>query len=122
VFSHSADSTTFYRTQDYTGIRNEIYENATLPFYFGNYLEGNIKAGIRASQYSLTSNDVDSSVASPDVSSTNFDPLPKSSDRFVPTLGGRTGTVFENVYGVESGNPIKFIGELGKLGKTQSLE
>ena len=116
VVSHSVDSTNFVREQDYSGMRNEVNENVTLPFFFGNYFEGSLKGGVRASKYSLTTADqVDLNTGG---SST---PLPDSSDRLVPTMGGRMGTVFEGIYDITEGNPIKLITELGTLGKTQEL-
>ena len=121
VFSHSADSTNFVREQDYSGMRNEINENATLPFYLGNYLDGTLKAGVRASQYDLTTADEDNALNQGSDSS-NFKPLPSSSDRLVPSFSSKVGTVFERVYDVREGNPIKWIGELGALGKLQSME
>lgn len=120
VFSHSAESVNFRRIDDYSGMRNEINEQATLPFYLGNYLEGNVKTGIRATQYSLTADDINNLNTGGDTST--FSPLPDSSNRFVPTISSRVGTVFERVYDLEQGNPLKWIGELGAIGKSQSME
>ena len=120
VFSHSAESVNFKRVDDYSGMRNELNEQATLPFYLGNYLEGNVKTGIRATQYSLTNDDtIDLNTGE---TPTLFDPLPNSSNRFVPSLSSRVGTALEKVYDLEQGDFLKWVGELGALGKSQSLE
>ncbi len=121
VVSHSADTTNFWRTEDYTGIRSEIYEKFKLPFYVGNLLDGSVEAGVRATQYQLNAGD---QVSDSELDS-GVDPLttllPDSSNRLLPSLTAKVGTSFEKVFPVEEGNLFKFIGELGSLGRTQQI-
>ncbi len=130
VLSHSVTSTNFIRKEDYMGMRHEIEETAKLPFFIGNYLEGSIQGGVRASYYSLSSRDTLETVTTEEGladSDDMIDPieeddfLPKTSDRLIPSLDTRVGTVFEKVIPLREGNFFKFIGELGKSGKSQEL-
>jgi LPS-assembly protein len=129
VLSHSASATNFSRKQDYTGMRHEIHETAKLPFFIGNYLEGSVQGSVRGSYYSLSSRDTletvltDEGLADQDdmMDPHDDDLLPRTSNRLVPSLDSRLGTVFEKVIPLEEGNPLKFIGELGKSGRSQEL-
>lgn len=119
VVSHSVSSANFVREKDYMGMRSEFNETVKLPFFVGNYVEGSVQGGLRGSYYSLSEVDrsgVDSVDADDPVTT-----LPKTSDRLVPSLDTRLGTVFEKVLPLEDGNFFKFIGELGKSGKSQEL-
>lgn len=123
VVSHSLSSTNFLRKEDYMGMRHEIYETAKLPFFIGNYLEGSIQGGLRASRYSLTSD----SLPPTDDSVDPLDPLddddllPNSSDRVIPSVDSRVGTVFEKVIPLGDRNIFKFLGELGRSGRSEEL-
>ncbi|HMO17491.1 MAG TPA: LPS assembly protein LptD [Oligoflexia bacterium] len=145
VFTHNLGATNFVRKEDYSGSRLEMHEQMKLPFFIGNYLDGSIQAGIRATKYELSQSDtfetemsgeglIDDFMADPedplDPSSTQptgaeseppREPLPNSSDRFIPSVDTRLGTAFEKVYGLDDSSIFKFIGELGKSGRSQEL-
>lgn len=130
--AHAANSTSFWRKEDYTGFRHEIQEQVKLPFYLGNYFDGAFSAGIRGTKYQLDAGDkmivADTAVTTDETSAdvaTVVEPittlLPDSSDRILPQFGTNVGTVFEKVFPVEEGNIFKYIGELGTKGRSQQI-
>lgn len=128
VLSHSASSANFVRKEDYSGQRHELNENIKVPFFLGNYLEGAVQSGLRYSQYSLSSSDTFQSdltgeglLDEPEEVDPLDDTLPNSSDRFIPSVDTTVGTAFEKVYPLDDESLFKFIGELGKSGRSQEL-
>jgi LPS-assembly protein len=129
VLSHSLSTTNFVRKEDYAGMRSEFHETAKLPFFIGNYLEGSVQGGVRGSYYSLSSRDTLETILTDEGLAEEFeelDPmeedfLPGTSNRFIPSLDTRLGTVFEKVLPLEDDSIVKFIGELGKSGRSQEL-
>lgn len=110
----------FTRTTGYDGQRSEAYQRLQMPFHFRNFFDGSIEGNVRASQYNLT----DTHVPSEDSDGTAIETeeeLPGSSDRVVPGAVGRLSTAVEKVFDVDNENPIKWMAELGGIGREQQL-
>lgn len=112
-------STNFSREKSYEGSRSEAFQQFKIPFHFRNIVDSQFDASVRASYYNLTDNLQLSATEEPDV----FDEeeLEETSDRLVPSFGYRLGTVLEKVVPVSEGNPLKLLGELGTLGRSQEM-
>jgi LPS-assembly protein len=115
LVTNSFDGVNFSRGRGYEGTRAEVYEKFKVPFYYKNYLDGDVRADFRATQYDLGETDVINS--SGDIAGV----LPSSSSRFVPGLQGKVSTVLERVYDVEDDSFLKSIVDLGPYSRTERL-
>jgi LPS-assembly protein len=116
VLSSEATAVNFVRKESYQGTRSELYERARVPFHFRNFFDGFFDAAVRGSVYSAS--DYDEFNDELDADET---PLDGSSNRVVPSLSGRLNSVVERVYDLDEGNPLRSIGELGRIGRGASL-
>ncbi|MCB0323420.1 MAG: LPS-assembly protein LptD [Bdellovibrionales bacterium] len=123
----------FTRRKSFEGVRSELNEQFKMPFYFGNYFDGQVNAGVRGTLYNVTQQDVvarndvdefpDGEVVGDvevddDLEATMFD---STSNRVVPNFGGTLNTVLERVFTVPDDSSLKRIAELGTIGRREKL-
>ena len=140
VTSTNASFVNFTRKESYEGSRAELVEKFGFPFNVRNYLDGLLEVSGRGSLYNLRENKFPISAASVDNGTMAedgeaeengeseeeamqmFGEFPSSSNRFVPEINFRLGSVVEKVFSLGSENVLRKIGELGRLGRGHSLE
>lgn len=116
VLSDALSVTNFTRKESYEGGRGEVLERLKLPFHYRNFFESELSGDVTMSDYELSTSD-DFVPEKPEDRQTFAD----SSQRLVPGVSYRLSTVVEKVMPVEEGNWIKYIGELGPIGRSQEL-
>ena len=116
VLSSEASAVNFSRTRSYEGVRTELYEKASVPFHFRNYLDGSFIGSLRGSLYSVSN--IDEYNETLDEGETL---LTSSSNRLVPAFQFRLNTVVEKVFTLDESNPLRVIGELGRIGRGSEL-
>lgn len=123
ALTNSASAVKFDRTKSVTGSRTELNEKLKLPFHYQNIFEGNTTFGMRASAYELDNTELVREVFDENGERMDeiFGELPSSSDRLIPSVGSKVGTVFERVYEVPEDSAFKRIAELGPLGRREKL-
>jgi LPS-assembly protein len=119
VLTDSVTATKFARKELFDGSRAEVYEQLALPFHYKNYFDVTLGADVRATTYAL--DDREFTFTRPGSSETLTGELPSSSNRLLPGASAQIGTVLEQVFPVSSGNPLKFISELGDQGRQGEL-
>jgi LPS-assembly protein len=118
ILSDHFESTYFTRKKSFDGVRTEIYERLRLPFYYRNIFDGDIQVGLRGTDYRLNETEVISLNSGENGEEVQSRFLEKSSNRFVPELNLKIGTVLERVYQVpeEEGTTGSFIKRIIELG------
>lgn len=114
VLTDSVSATKFTRKELFDGSRAEIYEQLALPFHYKNYFDVTLGADVRATTYALDDREFS-------LQDGTTGELPSSSNRLLPGASAQIGTVLEQVFPVSSGNPLKFISELGTQGRQGEL-
>lgn len=142
VLSDRLTLTNFQRTKSTDGFRGDWLERVKMPFYYKNFFEAELGGDVRLTHYRLQENQ---EIIAPSTSLTTLDTsvldveegvepmdaeepqdelgelFEKSSSRVLPGADARVGTTFEKVFPVEEGNIFKTVGELGRLGRTESI-
>ena len=121
VSRSSLSAVNFQRKENFQGSRSEAYQRLGVPFYYKNYFEGNLEGSLRASEYSL-SREGTLSLTDPSTGIKNDINLSDNSNRIVPGLNYRMGTVFERVYDVSESSLLKAIHDVGRRGRAGSLQ
>lgn len=94
--------TAFERHDFYDGLRVDVNPKVRLPFHVKNYLDGQLDAGFRQTNYELNSrHDPDGGI------------LDSSNSRSIYNLGAKIGTTLERVYDVGEGSWLGSISTLG---------
>jgi LPS-assembly protein len=114
LFNHNLSSANFIRKKDYEGQRHELYERVNLPFHLRNILEGTVEGSVRGSLYNTKLDLENSRLAEENQPET-------TSNRVVPGISSRVGTVVEKVIQLGDDSLIKKISELGRVGKEYQL-
>ena len=116
TLNSNLSSVNFIRNEGYTGQRTEAYERLNLPFHFRNYFEGSVEGNARGSLYN-TSLDTDRD-QEPSEEVKLFE---GSSNRVVPGVTSKLGTVVEKVFTPDDDNVVKYLAELGRSGRQNEV-